>query len=84
MPIYFFHLQNDVDILLDPEGRELESERVAAAALQEARAIIAADARSGCIDLKQNIHVKDSTGKLVCRVEFEDAVELIRDAAHGG
>jgi hypothetical protein len=83
MSIYFFHLCNGVDVLLDPDGRELEPNDVAAAAMTEARAIVAADARSGHIDLDQRIDVEDGLGKLVHRLLFEDAIkiQLARPAA---
>jgi hypothetical protein len=76
MTIYFFHLCNGVDVLLDPDGRELEPGDVASAAMTEARAIVAADARSGHIDLDQRIDVEDGLGKLVHRLLFEDAIHI--------
>jgi hypothetical protein len=78
MSIYFFHLCNGVDVLLDPDGRELEAGAVASAAMSEARAIVSADARSGHIDLDQRIDVEDGLGKLVHRLLFEDAVQIQR------
>ena len=82
MAKYFFHLSNDEEILLDAEGRELVSEKVPSAALHEAREIISADARSGCIDLNQRIEVTGSSGDVVHGIDFEDAVEIIRGPKH--
>jgi len=84
MAVYFFHLRNSVHVLLDPDGREIDDAGVAAAALAEARAIVAADARSGSIDLNQKIEVEDSGGEVVHRIEFEDAVQVIHrpEAVH--
>lgn len=76
MPIYYFHLCDGADIVLDPEGREVPSNSVEEAAFTEARAIIAADAASGHIHLDQQIEVRDADGRTVCRVEFEDAVTV--------
>jgi hypothetical protein len=76
MTIYFFHLCNGADVLLDPDGRQLEPGDVAAAAMSEARAILSADARSGHIDLDQRIEVEDSLGVTVHRLLFEDAIEI--------
>jgi hypothetical protein len=76
MTTYFFHLRNHSDVLLDPEGRQLEEGNVAGAALSEARAIIAADARAGSVDLDQNIEVENSSGKVVHRISFEDAITI--------
>jgi len=47
MALYFFHLVDGADLLLDPDGREIDPGSVHAAALAEARAMIAADARVG-------------------------------------
>jgi hypothetical protein len=79
--MYFFHLRNGVDVLLDPDGRQIERNSIAAAALAEARAIVAADAGSGTIDLDQKIEVQDSNGKIVHRIEFEDAVRVVHGTA---
>ena len=77
MARYFFHLQDGVDSLLDAEGRELGADQVDAAALGEARAMIAADALAGRINLDQRIEVRDSAGKVVHRTAFQDAVEIL-------
>ena len=78
MAIYFFHLRNGVDVLLDPDGRNLATTGIPDAALGEARAIISADARAGRIDLDQSIEVQDSTGEVVHRIAFEYAVNINR------
>jgi len=80
MATYYFHLCDGTDVLLDPDGREIESGSLSAAALNEARAIIAADARSGHIFLDQMIEVHDASGKVVHRVAFEDAVHVTHEA----
>ena len=76
MPIYYFHLCDGTDVLLDPEGRELERAAVAGAALAEARAIVAADAGSGHIDFNQHIEVRDAEGAVVHRIAFAEAVRV--------
>jgi hypothetical protein len=78
MGIYFFHLRNGEDVLLDPEGRRLEVGSIAAAALSEARSIMSADCHAGEVDLNQNIDVEDSAGKLIHRVSFADAISIIQ------
>ena len=55
MACYYFHLCDGTDVLLDSEGREIDAGDVAAAAMAEARAMIAADAMSGRIYLDQSI-----------------------------
>ena len=76
MTTYYFHLCDGIDVLLDPDGRELDGGSVEAAALAEARAIIAADVRGGHIHLDLEIEVHDSAGKIVHRIAFEDAVTV--------
>jgi hypothetical protein len=77
MAVYFFHLCNDHNVLLDREGRELEGEQaIAALALIEARAIIGDDALHGQIDLTQHLDVEDAKRNVVYRLDFRDAVAL--------
>ena len=77
MAVYFFHLCNGQDVLLDREGRELEGEQaIAAVALIEARAIIGDDALHGQIDLTQHLNVEDGERNVVYRLDFRDAVAL--------
>ena len=82
MTLYYFHLRNGEDVLLNPEGRELASlERVAAASLTEAREIISHDAKEGRIKLSYHLDVEDASGAIVHRLDFEDAVVVQRGAA---
>lgn len=78
MPLYFFHLRDGVDVLLDGDGREFDSVDAAAkAALLEARAIIADEARDGRIMLDKHIDVENDCGDIVHRLPFADAVEIV-------
>jgi hypothetical protein len=77
VPIYYFHLSDGTDLIVDEEGRELGGDdAVAAAALQEARAILSADASEGRIMLNQRIDVTDDRGCLLYRLPFQDAVHF--------
>lgn len=76
MATYYFHLCDGTNVLLDPDGRDLDTHAVASAALTEARAIVAADARSGHVFLDQTIEVHDHAGNIVHRISFEDAVTV--------
>ena len=80
MTRYYFHLCDGTDVLLDEEGRELEDSQIGPAAIAEARAIIAADVSTGHIFLDQSIEVKDSNGRLVHRLLFEEAVRVTHQA----
>jgi hypothetical protein len=77
MKLYFFHLKDGVDLLLDPEGRRLPSlDAVAAAALFEAREIVSADAKSGAIKFNQYIEVEDEAGAIVHRLHLKNSVTV--------
>lgn len=77
MPLYFFHLRDGDDVLLDPDGRMLsDPEVIPACALAEARALISEEVRSGRIRLDQRIDVEDAQGVLVHRLLFARAVEI--------
>ena len=81
MPHYYFHLRDGIDILLDPEGRELAgADALAGAALCEARSIISDDARGGRILLDQQIDVEDAAGTILHTLRFVDAVEIVHPA----
>ena len=77
MPIYFFHLCDGADEILDAEGREIaDDSSIEAAALKEARAIISHDALTGKIRLNQRIEVRDEAGDVVHRLQFKEAVTV--------
>ena len=77
MARYFFHLCDGQDILLDPDGRELDgASLIAALALKEARSIISHDALTGSIRLDQSIEVRDETDEVVHRLSFRDAITI--------
>jgi hypothetical protein len=78
MPLYFFHLRDGEDVLLDDDGREFaDLQAVAKAALVEARAIIAEEARGGRILLDKYIDVEDASGVVIHRLSFADAVKIV-------
>jgi len=77
MALYFFHLCDGHESLIDPDGREVADEsQLGALALKDARAIVSHDALTGTIRLNLWIEVRDSDGKLVLRVPFSDAVTI--------
>jgi hypothetical protein len=84
LSLYFFHLRDGEDVLLDPEGRQLDGPgAVAKAALAEARSIISDDVLQGRVDLHYRIDVEDSDRNLVHRLHFADAIEIVGDARRG-
>ena len=75
MALYFFHLRDGVDRLLDPDGQDLpDLGAVRLAALKEARFLVSQEAIAGAIKLGQRIEVEDETGEVVHRLSFNDAV----------
>jgi hypothetical protein len=75
--LFYFHLCDGIDRLLDPEGREiLEVVRIPDIALREARAIISHEALLGSIALAQAIEVRDASDAVVHRLEFRDAIRI--------
>jgi len=78
MARYYFHLRDGEDVLLDPEGRELNHPGAyEQMALNEARAILSDEARGGRMVLGQRIDVEDEAGDLVHRLRFADAIEIV-------
>lgn len=78
MSLYFFHLRDGEDILLDPDGRDLpDLEAVAGQALKEARSILSHEVLSGTVHLDQRIDVEDGKGRLVHALEFSQAVQIV-------
>jgi hypothetical protein len=80
MPRYFFHLRDGVDILLDPDGRELPDAAAAAQlALTEARSLMSHEILGGVLHLSQRLDVEDSEGRVVHSLAFSDAVSILGD-----
>jgi hypothetical protein len=76
MPLYFMHLRDPSDEVLDPDGVRMSKEAVADAALLAARDCMANDLRSGWLDLKYRIDVQNENGGIVYTMQFADAVEI--------
>lgn len=77
MAIFYFHLRDGVDLILDEEGRDCEDfAAIAQSALLDARSILAGDVFDGHIQLDQRIDVEDAAGMVVHRLLFTDAVTI--------
>ena len=78
MALFYFHLRDGVDVLLDPEGMELaDMDRVRRQALISARSIMSAEALEGRLSFDMRIDVEDTAGAIVLRLPFQDAVTII-------
>ncbi|OWK32310.1 DUF6894 family protein [Sphingomonas mucosissima] len=78
MPIYRFHIVNDIDVPAE-EGEELAN--LAAAhlrAIDYARDLAAMAVRQGRLDLAHRIEVEDEQGETLLTVTFGDAVDVSR------
>ena len=70
MARYFFHLRDGQDVLMDPEGREIDDVAlIPGLALKDARSMISQDALTGRIHLQQAIEVLDEKGAVVFKAE---------------
>jgi len=79
MALYFFHLCDGGEVLMDPDGREVADESLLREmAIKDARAMVSHDALTGTVRLNLWIDVRDASGKLIVRVPFRDAV-TVRD-----
>ena len=77
MALYYFHLIDGHQTLIDPDGREVaDPNQISVVALEEARAMISQDALAGRIVLGQHIEVRNEAGKLLHQLNFRDAVTI--------
>jgi hypothetical protein len=84
MPRFFFNVFDD-SAKIDEVGQDLPDVAAAhEAALEEARAILADEARSGRIDLSHRIEVEDEERRPVLLLPFSAAVEIEGPVNKGG
>jgi hypothetical protein len=77
MPLYFMHLRNSTDEVLDPDGVLMSEDAVPGAALLAARDCMAHDLLSGRLELNYRIDVHNEAGEIVHTLQFADAVEIV-------
>lgn len=81
MAKFYFHLRDQTDEVLDPEGIDCANANVVAIkAMAAARDVISNDAKDGSIDLRYRVDVENTSGEIVHTIEFEDAVAILRAA----
>jgi hypothetical protein len=84
MPRYYFHLRDDVEELLDPDGIELPTlGAVRLAAMAAARDTLSHDLRQGRMDLRYRIDVEDGKGSIIYSLPFTDAFDVVTLAGQG-
>lgn len=79
MALFYFHLRDGTDELLDEEGREFsDMEAVRKAVLEGARDIMASELRSGgVVDLRYRIDAENAAGEIVYSLPFKHTVNII-------
>ena len=77
MPLYFFHLHNDIDVS-DNEGQELpDLEAARAYATKQVRALIGESARTnGRIILNHRLDIEDQAHNIVATVRYADVLTI--------
>jgi len=83
MPLYFFHIRNDVHTD-DEEGRELADAAAAREfALEVARDLVCEDVHKGWLNLDHYIIVADADGQTLFNLTFREAFEIRGDPPAG-
>ena len=78
MAQYYFHLRDNVDATLDPEGVELPDLAAAETiALEAARDTLSHDIKRGVIDLSYRIDVEDADGSVVYSLPLRQCFAVI-------
>lgn len=80
MPLYFMHLRDGTEELLDPDGRDFPSlGALRDAVLFTARDLLKGDIHDGLLDLRFRIDAHDESGAIVHTLPFKHAVNIIPD-----
>lgn len=77
MPRLLFHFFNSKGNALDNEGRIAEPSEAKKLALRETRSVLSEEVRSGRLDLRGRIEVRNESGDLIIIVRFDEALEVI-------
>lgn len=81
MPLFFFHIFDDLD-LIDEEGIDMTDAAAArVAAVAGARGMMSEQVKTGHLSLHHRIEVVDEGGGAVLTLPFADAVEIETGAA---
>jgi hypothetical protein len=76
MPIFYFHIRQEGELIEDPDGTELSGiDEARAAAKEDARALIAERIGAGRMVEPDAIEIVDHDGAMRAIVYFQDVVE---------
>ena len=79
MALYFFHLCDGSDHLLDSEGQELpDLDAAKAFALLCARDALSHEMRGGILNLRVRLDVADAAGAVVHTLPLEEAFQVMK------
>ena len=85
MALYFLHLRDGTDELLDEEGLEVGTmDALRKLVLTNVRDIIAGDVQRGIVDFRFRIDAEDRDGTIVYTLPFEHAINVIPDGPLAG
>ncbi len=76
MPLYFMHLIDSTDVLLDPTRWSCTLKRCRGRHYGPLATSWPRDVMRGRLDLGYRIEVQDESGELVLRLEFGDALQI--------
>jgi len=77
VPRYYLHICNGSGFVEDEEGQELADDEAARAqAIASARDIMAAEMRTGELDLSSFIEIEDERRSLLFTITFAEAVKI--------
>ena len=83
MALYFLHLRDGTDELLDPEGQEYASlPALRTAVLATVRDLMMGDLREGVLDLHSRLDAQDRSGNIVHTLPFSRAVSIVREGSN--
>lgn len=83
MALYFLHLRDGTNELLDLEGQECATlPALRAAVLATVRDLMMVDLREGVLDFHSRLDAQDQTGKIVHSLAFKRAVSIIREGSN--
>jgi hypothetical protein len=78
MALYFLHLRDGTDEVLDSDGTEFANmEILRNVVMRNARDTIAGDVQNGVIDFRFRIDAENEAGQVVYSLPFKHAVSMI-------
>ena len=82
MALYFLHLRDATNELLDLEGQEYATlSSLRTAVLATVRDLMMGDLRDGVLDFHSRLDAQDQSGKIVHTLPFSRAVSIAREGS---